>query len=158
VEDFRYRFDLFHDMLPGHEIGMIRGLGLLLLGLVSHSLEWPAIWNVRGHEWQYVPIVRGRMRNVPFSSWTHAILVACLLPRQLETAQQDAAFMCLFDDDTTLDPPRIENLEPFQSCIRKARGVLEGYQMTLQQHVPRQLIPVKLEHFTHPDWGKDFGV
>jgi hypothetical protein len=158
VEDFRYRFDLSPEMLPGHEIGMIRGLGLLLLGLVSHSLEWPAIWNVRGHEWQYVPIVRGRMRNVPFSSWTHAILVACLLPRQLETAQQDAAFMCLFDDDTTLDPPGIENLEQFQSCIRKARQVLEGYQMTLQQHVPRQLIPVKLEHFTHPDWEKDFGV
>jgi hypothetical protein len=66
--------------------------------------------------------------------------------------------MCLFDDDTTLDPPGIENLEQFQSCIRKARQVLEGYQMTLQQHVPRQLIPVKLEHFTHPDWEKDFGV
>ena len=150
--------DLNPEMKAGHEIRMIRGLGLLLLGLVSHSFDWPAIWNVSGHEWQYIPLVRARMREVPFSSWTHAILEACLLPRQLETAQQEASLPREFDDDTALDPPGIVNLRQFQSCVRKAGEVLEGYQMTLQHHVPRQLIPVKLEHFTHPDWRNDCGV
>lgn len=158
IDDYRYMPVLNPEMMTGHEIRMIRGLGLLLLGLVSHSFYWPAIWNVRGHEWQYISLVRARMRNVPFSSWTHAILEACLLPRQLETAQLEVSLLRKFDDDTALDPPKIVNLCQFQSCIRKARQVLEGYQMTLQHHIPRQLIPVKLEHFTHPDWRNDFGM
>ncbi|MBM9512583.1 hypothetical protein [Desulfogranum marinum] len=157
ITDYRYMFDLQTADNVNPELPMIRGFGLLLLGLVTHSFDWPAMWNVRGHEWQYLPLVSTRMRNVPFSSWTHAILEACLLPRQLETALVDACQQGKYDDDTAQDPPQILDLARFQSCVQKARQVLEEYQMTLQHRVPRQLVPVKLEHFTRPDWATDFG-
>ncbi len=157
VNDYRYRFDLSEIAKATPEIAMIRGFGLLLLGLVTHSFDWPATWNVRGHEWQYFPLVRAGMRNTPFSSWTHAILEACLLPRQLETALTGPSLSAEYDDDTALDPPQIMNLNMFQSYVRKARQVLEKYQLTLQHRIPRQLVPVQLAHFTRPDWTTDIG-
>lgn len=157
ITDYRYMFDLQTAEQVNSELPMIRGLGLLLLGLVTHSFDWPAMWNVRGHEWLYLPLVSTRMRNVPFSSWTDAILEGCLLPRQLETALVDGCQQEKYDDDTIMDPPQIRDLDCFQSCVQKARQVLEEYQLTLQHRVPRQLVPVKLEHFTRPDWRTDFG-
>lgn len=157
IADYRYMFDLPNSQHVAPELPMIRGLGLLLLGLLTHSFDWPAMWNVRGHEWHYLPLVSARMRNVPFSSWTHAILEACLLPRQLETALLGDCQLDKYDDDTAQDPPQILDLDRFQSCVQKARQVLEEYQLTLQHRVPRQLVPVKLEHFTRPDWATDFG-
>ncbi len=157
VDDYRYRFTLSEFAQATPEIAMIRGFGLLLLGLVTHSFDWPAVWNVRGHEWQYFSLVRAGMRNIPFSSWTHAILEACLLPRQLETALTEPSLSAEYDDDTALDPPQIMNLTMFQSYVRKARQVLERYQLTLQHRIPRQLVPVQLEHFTRPDWTTEIG-
>jgi len=49
------------------------------------------------------------------------------------------------------------NLNMFQSYVRKARQVLEKYQLTLQHRIPRQLVPVQLAHFTRPDWTTDIG-
>ena len=157
IDDYRYRFTLSEIAKATPEITMIRGFGLLLLGMVTHSFNWPAVWNVRGHEWRYFPLVRAGMRNIPFSSWTHAILEACLLPRQLETALTVPSLSEKYDDDTALDPPQIMDLNMFRSYVRKARQVLERYQLTLQHRIPRQLVPVQLEHFTRPDWTTDIG-
>ena len=157
VDDYRYRFNLSPIAKTTPEIAMIRGLGMLLLGLVSHSFDWPAAWNVHGHEWQYFPLVRTRMRNIPFSSWTHGILEACFLPSQLETALTEPSVPAGYDDDMVLYPPKIMNLNMFQSYIQKARQMLEKYQLTLQRSIPRQIVPVQLEHFTRSDWITDIG-
>lgn len=78
-------------------------------------------------------------------------------PRQLETALTEPSLSAEYDDDTALDPPQIMNLTMFQSYVRKARQVLERYQLTLQHRIPRQLVPVQLEHFTRPDWTTEIG-
>ncbi len=157
IHDFRYTpmWKSYPD--PDKEWAPARGLALLLLGLVTRSFDWPASWNTIGHARANASLIRSRMREAPFSSWSASIIEACLLPRPRETYILQTSLQEELSDDTTLDPPKIYNMKSFLACINKAKNVLESYQITVQKHMPRQLIPVKMQQLTRPNWVEDFG-
>jgi hypothetical protein len=138
------------------EFGVIRGIGLLLVGLITQSYNWPIPWHKGGYGSDDAAFYYLRSKEVPVSSWTMAILETTLLSRPYETFFLELAYQPTSDDDTTLDPPKISTIIQLKDCIKKSITVLAQNQITVQDHMPRQLIPVKIQQLTRPNWTDDF--
>ena len=135
----------------------VRGLGLLLLGLLRRSFEWPAAWNPSGHQQAWAGIARTLTSTVACSSWTAAIIEACVVLRVRETL----LFPKLHDHtatDTRFDPPQIDTIRELRQAINRAAEVLKTYQLSALNHEPRQLVPISLKQLTRPNWLDDFGI
>ena len=156
VHDPRFNPSASVQSVSKKELVEIRAVGMLLLGLISRTFTWPIPWNFIGHEMAGVAFGQAKKQEVPCSSWTTAILEACLLPRPRETLFLDISLQEIPDDDTTLDPPKISSIEKLHSYVKKAKTVLKRNQITVQNHMPRQLTPVKLQQLTRPNWSEDF--
>ena len=94
------------------------------------------------------------------SSWTTGILEACLLPRQRENVLLSLLFFGerRWDDDTTDDPPPIFTLRRLRRYLARAISVLEKGQITVRDHLPRQLVPLRVEQISRAEWGVDQGA
>lgn len=134
----------------------VRAVGMLLLGLISRTFTWPIPWNFVGHEMVGAAFGYAKRQDVRCSSWTTAILEACLLPRPRETLFLNISQQKVPNDDTTLDPPQITSIEKLHDYVKKAKKIIEKNQITVQNHMPRQLTPVKLQQLTRPNWSEDF--
>jgi hypothetical protein len=148
------------DSLSDLERAPLRGLSMLMLGLLSNSFLWPAAWNPKGHQRGNLFLALRYLRNYPCSSWTTAILESCLAPRSRESSLIPLLGQLPEppDDDTTIDPPNIMNLDDFLKFIRRSQKVLERYQLTVLNQEPRQLIPILFEQLSRSkmiDWDDD---
>lgn len=127
----------------------LRALGQILWGILRQSFVLPAAWNIRGQERSLIEIVAHDVERLPISSFTVSILRACLLPRSRETSML-SQFPMLFGnakgqsaDDTEFDQ-LIDGPGALLAQIKQAQDVLQKSQMTVLEHEPRQLIPVRL--------------
>jgi len=140
------------------QLAPVHGLGMVLLALLRRSFEWPAQWNVPSMFRSRAHPRFHELHNVACSSWTSAILQACLFPRPRETLVLRKWNQPSGADDTATDPPFIYNLSTLERYIRKAKSVLERYHLTVQNHEPRQLIPLSLTQRTRAEWEQDVDV
>lgn len=127
----------------------------ILLGLLRRSFNWPASWNLEGHQRPWGSLARILIARRAISSWSAAILHGCLLPRVRETSLLDffqPEAMVARSDDTTIDPPLIRTVGDFVAFATKAMEVLERHQMTAARHQPRQLIPISAEQLSAADF------
>ncbi|WP_263408556.1 hypothetical protein [Terriglobus tenax] len=133
----------------------LQEFGLVLLGLLRRDFTLPAAWNMPGRESDSGEISRELIRQVAASSWTTAILEACLIPRQKENFLFDHKLLSGFggDDDTAYDPPRIFTKRDLRHYLERATEVLEQGQITVHNHQPRQLIPLRLEQISREEWA-----
>jgi hypothetical protein len=129
----------------------LRACGLLLLGLVAGDFQLPASWNIRGLERNTAGFVRSALEEVPMSSHTLAIIEAALLPRSVETALMRNSPWAFFGfdtvetiNDTTTDPPQIDDVEALWAAVTTAQNTLETRQISVLDHTPRQLIPMNV--------------
>ncbi|HNX48946.1 MAG TPA: RNA-directed DNA polymerase [Thermoanaerobaculaceae bacterium] len=130
----------------------VRALGMLLLGLLSRSFDWPASWNPKDSQRAWAGLLRLRLREVPCSSWTRSVLEGCLSPRSRETSLMSAGDRT----DTAVDPPPTWSLASLARELGKVKRELQRCQMTAEGHQPRQLIPVSIRQLTRPNWAEDF--
>ena len=147
LADYRYR-----EIVPADDREWprrLRPIGQLLWGLLRRSFVLPAAWNIRGQERGLIEIVAWDLERLPISSFTLSILQSCLLPRNRETSLLDL-FPSLFgtqthkaDDDTEFDRP-ILSAGQLDGLLERAQAMLQLTQMTVLEHEPRQLIPVRL--------------
>ncbi|MDF0544690.1 RNA-directed DNA polymerase [Sphingobium sp. H39-3-25] len=148
IDDFRYS-ELVQRTERRWE-RRLRPFGQLLWGILRLSFALPAAWNIRGQERSLVDTVTWDLERLPISSFTLAILQSCLMPRSVETS-----FLPLFPslfgnllrraaDDSEFDRP-IRSPDALRYLLVKAQGELERSQMTVLEHEPRQLIPVRLQ-------------
>jgi hypothetical protein len=137
------------------EFNRIREVAILLLGLLRKDFSWPALWNASEMQLEFKEVTRSLIRQANASSWTTAILESCLLPRQLETLLFDMKILSGFegDDDTAHDPPRIFTVKRLGRYLDRAVEVLEGGQMTVHNHQPRQLVPIRIEQISREEWA-----
>jgi hypothetical protein len=138
--------------------GRLRAIGQLLWGLLRGSFDLPAPWNIRGQERSLIEIVAWDLERLPISSFTLSILQNCLLPRSRETSLL-VQFPSLFGnltgqaaDDTEFDLP-ILSPKQFLERLAKSQEVLEHSQITVLEHEPRQLIPVRIHQLAAFDDG-----
>jgi hypothetical protein len=160
-EEYRIEDPRYTPMKIGNslfaEVNPVRGLGLLLYGLLSRCFELPTVWNGSGHSDLLTFLPRLLLGSMTCSSWTLGVLQGCLLPRSTENLYlirnpQTANI----DDDTLRDPVRFINAHQVAQALEMCQKILKGYQLSTFGHKARQLTPVSIKQLTQPEWSKDF--
>ena len=132
----------------------IRGLGLLLLGLLNKSFDWPAPWNPDFWQNGRPEVVARAMSRVSCSSITMAILQSTLAARARENVVRRFDMAAeQADADTRFDPPFIASLVDLQMWLARSMRTLERHQMSGRGGRARQLVPVMLKQLTRPEWA-----
>lgn len=148
--DFRYAPDTM-DPYNVYDIDLItiNGLGIILLQLLTKNYLLPSSWNINGLQKAFNSIAVKKAKQYQISSKTIGIIESCFSQRNRETRFIDLYQNgLLYDQDTTFDPPEIRTLKEFKNSIENSKRVLEKYQITVQNHQPRQLVPISLLQFT----------
>ena len=57
------------------------------------------------------------------------------------------------EDDTTKDPPEIGTLTQLGDLLAQSQRILSGYQLSVQNHEPRQLVPFRLDQMSRSSWS-----
>jgi hypothetical protein len=157
---FDYRYTPVSDVenVLFESVNPIRGLGLLLFGLLKSDFTLPAVWNGPGHPDVLTQLPRLLLQELSCSSWTLGVLQACLQQRALENILLAATnrWDDFIDNDALHDPIRL--LTPIQAAnaISVCQRVLERNQLSTLNHRARQLTPVSVRQLTQPDWSKTF--
>jgi hypothetical protein len=58
------------------------------------------------------------------------------------------------EDDTTSDPPEIGTLGRLERALAHSKRILAQYQLSVQNHAPRQLVPIRLDQMSRKTWGE----
>jgi len=159
IEDNRYtplnpgRTPLFSSVNP------VRGLGLLLFGLLRKRFEFPAIWNGPGHGEVLGMLPKILLTEMTCSSWTLGILFGCLQSRAVENlfllAHRLEGYS--FDDDTLRDPLQFRDTGKVSSALITCQDHLKRHQLSTMDQSARQITPVSIRQLAKPEWSKDFG-
>jgi hypothetical protein len=132
---------------------IVRETGILLLGLLRRSYSWPASWRCPGMFADSGWVTRAMIFSAQCSSWTTAILESSLLPRQRENLYfREFGTEVPSDEDTTADSPPIYSADRMLLYVRKAIAVVQAGQLSVRDHRPRQLIPLRLEQISREEW------
>jgi hypothetical protein len=136
----------------------IQGLALLLLGLLRRDFRWPAVWNPIGQQRAWARLAKRLIGATACSSWTASILEGCLAPRERESLLMSIFVLNQFgDDDTTNDPPQIGTLRQLERALSQSQRILQQYQLSVKNHAPRQLIPIRLDQMSRKTWTESEG-
>lgn len=134
------------------QLDQMAAVALLLLGLLRRDVRLPTVWNPYGQRAMRANAARALIMRTPCSSWTAGILEACLMPKQRESQLFSLFPVQIGADDTQNDPPAIATLESLLGTIAHAQKVLQRYQISVQDHEPRQMVPVSLAQLTSRFW------
>jgi hypothetical protein len=140
-------------------INQVRGLGLLLYGLLRRNFELPCVWNGPGHRDVLSLLPRLLLQGMTCSSWTLGIMQACLQSRAMENLffRAKPALAVMLDDDSLHDPIPLRTPEEVCNVIKKCQAILERNQLSTINHRARQLTPISIRQLSRPNWVKDFG-
>lgn len=140
-------------------INQVRGLGLLLYGLLRRNFELPCVWNGPGHRDVLSLLPRLLLQGMTCSSWTLGIMQACLQSRAMENLffRAKPTLAVQLDDDSLHDPIPLRTPEEVCKVIKKCQAVLERNQLSTINHRARQLTPISIRQLSRPNWVKDLG-
>jgi len=141
-------------------VNPIRGLGLLLYGLLKKSFNLPSIWNGPRHADVLGMLSKLLLEEVTCSSWTLGVLQGCLQPRAtenmfLKTLETQYLIQNL-DDDTLHDPVYFQGVEHVIKALEKCQDMLKHHQLSTLENKARQLTPLNIRQLTEPEWNKVF--
>lgn len=133
----------------------VRGLGLLLYGMLRYDFELPSIWNGPGHADLLGLLPQCLLKERTFSSWTLALLQACLQPRAMENLFfLRHALGVYIHDDSLHDPINLSTVNEVFLVIKKSQAVLVDNQLSTLDHRARQLTPINIRQLSKWDWSK----
>jgi hypothetical protein len=161
IKDNRYtpiletRSPLFTSLNP------VRGLGLVLYGILKKTFDLPALWNGPGHSDVLKMLPRLLSAEMTCSSWTLGILRGCLEPRTTETLLWRAYPInpiagYPFDDDSSRGPFPFSDALEVSKALALCESNLEDNQISTMNQRARQLTPVSIRQLTDATWTKDF--
>ena len=135
-------------------VNPVRGLGLLLYGLLRKTFDLPALWNGPGHADVLGMLPRLLLQESTCSSGTLGVLLGCLHPRVTENLFQKSASLVVqaIDDDSLHDPMRFMSAGEVAEGVRKCQSLLEECQLSTLGHKARQLTPIDIRLLTEPEW------
>lgn len=159
IEDGRYT-PIFLGELADVEYAPVRGMSLLMLGLLTRSFKLPSIWNPQGQRLARNYVLKRMIGSCKCSSWTSAILGGCFSPKVRETILFEPLQSSIFSGllpavDTTIDPPRILDLNQFVKYIDRSLSILKKYQISTYQNKPMQLTPINVEQLTQSAFNEE---
>ncbi|WP_153002749.1 RNA-directed DNA polymerase [Sphingomonas endophytica] len=122
----------------------LHAIGSLLWGLFRRDFALPSPWNIRGQERAVLRRLYADLESLPISSDSARFLRACLTPRGVENADPEVLSMIEQVADDTEFELRFETLADVRDELGRIVSVLESQQVTVMDHQPRQLVPVRL--------------
>ena len=153
IVDDRYTTKGLQSELTYSEDAEIHALGIILLQLLTHNTDFPWIWNSDDKSLVWENLVYNKIQESNTSSFTLLILQSCFSSKNRETFRYAEDFN-LFSkenngaEDTIKDPPMINDLNTLERFVVKAQNIIERYQLSMENNVPRQLIPISLEQLS----------
>jgi len=158
VADFRYTPVQSTENALFESLNPIRGLGLLLYGLLRHDFALPSIWNGSGHADLLKFLPQSLLKERTCSSWTLALLQGCLQPRAMENLffKRHSLGSRFIHDDSIHDPIRLLTVNEVCLVIEKSQNVLVENQLSTLDHRARQLTPINIRQLSNSDWSKVF--
>lgn len=157
IADARYTPITASTSVLFQSVNPVRGLGLILYGLLKRDFALPSMWNGPGHADVLGMLPPLLLQAMTCSSWTMGVLQGCLLPRVTENQLLLARPLDEhIDDDTLRDPTMFFSASEVGAALRRCKRVLEEYQLSTFRHRARQLIPVSIRQLAAPEWGKVF--
>ena len=162
IRDYRYGTeDLLYGLTSWER--RLTAMGLLLFGLLRLDFTQPSPWNIRGQQRARLELVRRELERLAISSWTLTILESCLYARSRENLLLNQ-FTGFFQndvrdirDDTEWDPPKIPELSELSKLLHIAQESLEKRQISVLDHAPRQMVPVRISQLTGGFWAREEG-
>lgn len=144
IQDYRYSVD------GGVDNGLteqLHAIGCLLWGMFRRDFTLPVAWNIRGHDRAVLRRLYADLERLPISSESARLLRACLTPRGAETALLRTGILpsliAGLSDDTEFEL-KFLNLPEVRREIERIIKALRDEQVTVMDHQPRQLVPVRL--------------
>lgn len=121
-------------------------LGNLLVSLLSKDTYLPDKWNPTGFHQGWSDLARVKLKGIAVSTYTRTIISSCFSKRNIETKFNRGLpkLDFLIDDDTTFDPPELNNIDDFIALIEFALKKLKNQQLLVASQQPRQLTPISL--------------
>jgi len=135
-------------------VNPVRGLGLLLYGLLRHDFEFPTVWNGPGHSDVLNRLPLCLLKEMTCSSLTLGLLKACLQPRAMENLKP--SIVQSPDDDSLHDPVLLRNVEDVCQRINQCQEHLKRNRLSTINDKPRQLTPISIRDLSNPEWSKAF--
>ena len=110
------------------EINHVRGLGLLLYGLLRRNFELPCVWNGPGHRDVLSMLPRLLLQGMTCSSWTLGIMQACLQSRAMENLffRAKPSLAAHLNNDSVHDPFPLHTPAAVCNVIKKCQTILEA--------------------------------
>jgi hypothetical protein len=157
IQDERYT-PLGSQSLLFTEVNPVRGLGLLLYGLLRKSFDLPALWNGPGHADVLGMLPKLLLGQMACSSITLGLLAGCLEARVTETLFLKRRPLVGYDfqEDTLREPIAFITPQEVQNAVTVSQNVLEEHQLSTMNRRARQLTPVSIRQLTEPEWSKVF--
>ncbi len=159
VVDFRYAPVSSPENALFYSVNPVRGLGLLLYGLLRHDFSLPSVWNGPGHADVLSLLPRHLLNVMTCSSLTLGVLQSCLQPRSMENLffRVKSSLGEFLDDDSLYDPIQFVTAEQVCKAIEKCKAILVENQLSTINHRARQLTPISIRLLSKPNWTKVFG-
>jgi hypothetical protein len=146
MRDDRYAPIFLNRDSDDRDFAPIRGLGMVLLTLILNNYKLPSVWNPKGQRRVWAYLIRILLNDTVCSSWTGAILEACLSSRSREnlniTSWQGELFPNHAADDQDGEHLSIASIDDLESKLKCVQEQLIKYQVSVQNNLPRQLTPV----------------
>jgi hypothetical protein len=159
INDSRYR-PLSMENALFLSVNPVRGLGLLLYGLLKRDFNLPTLWNGPGHADVLGMLPKLLLREMTCSSWTLGVLAGCLQPRVTENLHLKLYPLEGYtsQDDSLRDPVAFQYASEVCKAIEICQDVLKEQQLSTLKHKARQLTPVSIHQLTRPEWNKVFAA
>ncbi|MDY0201882.1 MAG: RNA-directed DNA polymerase [Tenuifilaceae bacterium] len=132
------------------EQAKVHALGIILLQLLTHNTNFPWIWNSKDKSMIWGNLIYKKIQDISISSCTLLILQSCFSSKNRETFTNSEKFEKFYKEndynrkDTFMDAPLIPDISTLVDYIDKAQRIVERYQLSMENNVPRQLIPISL--------------
>ena len=141
-EMYRYPTYMSNDYEP--MIGVIYGLGIIFLQLLTKEYSLPWVFNrpEYGYEWQsvlYRLLEKGKV-----SSTNYNIIAACLSLENRETIKLKGILNNVVISNQLINDAKIESIEELLDEIENSLTELKGNQISVANNETRQLVMIKI--------------
>ncbi|MBN2776529.1 MAG: RNA-directed DNA polymerase [Bacteroidales bacterium] len=153
ITDERYTPESLTQFLD-NTLSVVFGLGIMLFSLLIRNTRLPWMWNSEEQNFALPNLIKSKLKDISVSSYTYAIIDACLSNKDKETflwikSGDNQVKGFIPSDDTLKESPHIRSLEDLKIYCSKACEILEKYQISVQDNLPRQLIPISFEQLSN---------
>lgn len=147
LRDYRYA-DTGEESFVAPVSVQLSAVGRLLWGLLRLDFSLPPAWNVRGQERALAGALFADLESMTVSSGTAKLLRACITPRGRENIlmlTNREMFSDLGEANDMQFELTLKSLEDVRVELATIQRDLRACQVTVLDHRPRQLVPVRIQ-------------